>query len=111
MKKTLCLILISLPLLVSATTLNTIIQFPLTEESVSAAALSKQGYGFCSTPGTLQLPVKQINILLPQDAVIDYWQVIFDAAKTLAGEPPAVNSSFTNGEEILTSPVNTAIWV
>ena len=106
MKKTLCLILISLPLLVSATTLNTIIQFPLTEESVSAAALSKQGYGFCSTPGTLQLPVKQINILLPQDAVIDYWQVIFDAAKTLAGEPPAVNSSFTNGEEILTSPVN-----
>ena len=106
MKKTLCFILISLPLLVSATTFNTVIQFPLTKENLSTAALSKQGYGFCSAPGTLQLPVKQINILLPKDAVIDNWQVIFDAAKTLAGEPPASNSSFTNGEEILTSPVN-----
>ncbi|HQO18508.1 MAG TPA: hypothetical protein PLJ85_04960, partial [Candidatus Cloacimonas sp.] len=106
MKKTLCLSLLSLPLLILATTLNTTIQFPVPAEGLSLQALSKEGYGCYSAPGTLQLPVKQVNILLPEDAVIDSWEVKFDSAKTIAGEPPAVNSAFTNGEETLTSPVN-----
>jgi hypothetical protein len=106
MKKTLGLILLCLPLLILATTLSTTIQFPVPAEGLSLQALSKEGYGCYGAPGTLQLPVKQVNILLPKDAVIDSWQVKFDSAKTLAGEPPAINSAFTNGEEILTSPVN-----
>lgn len=110
MKRTLCLVLLCLPLLILATTLKTTIQFPVPQEGLSQSALFKQGYGFSSAPGTLQLPVKQINILLPKDAVVDNWQVILEAEATFTEEPPAINSAFSNGEEILTSPVNRNIY-
>ncbi|MEN6445306.1 MAG: C25 family cysteine peptidase [Candidatus Cloacimonas sp.] len=104
MKKILCLLLLCLPLIIMATTLNTTVQFPVLENGLSTSSLSKQGYGFSGAPGTLQLPVKQINILLPKDAVVDNWQITFPEAKTLPGESPAVNPAFTDGEHILTYP-------
>ncbi len=106
MKRNLVYVLLFLPALFLANTYSVQIQLPFPGEGISSSALYELGYGFYSAPGALQLPVKQINILLPKDAILNDWQIVFDPEITIQGEAPLINPAFTNGEKILSSPSN-----
>ena len=105
MKRYLIYALLFFPALILANSYSVQIQFPFPREGFSSSALYEQGYGFYIAPGALQLPVKQINILLPKDAIVNDWQLTFDPDITFKGEAPIFNSAFTNGEEILGAPI------
>jgi len=62
MNKLFIIIMLLLPSLFFAANLSVTVGFNLPPEGVNQAALAKQDYGFISTAGAYQLPVKTINV-------------------------------------------------
>jgi len=98
-----------LPSLFFAANLSVTVGFNLPPEGVNQAALAKQDYGFISTAGAYQLPVKTINVLLPPMADVTNWQVSFSAPVSENGSAPLRNNGFSNGEVLLTASANREI--
>jgi hypothetical protein len=104
MKHILFLLIILLPLTVFATNIRVDIPLNVPVGEIEQNKLTELGYGSISSPGSLQLPVKNVNILLPPEAKIDSWSVSLAAPQTTTGKAPERNLAFTNGEKMLTMP-------
>ncbi|MDY0150685.1 MAG: C25 family cysteine peptidase [Candidatus Cloacimonas sp.] len=103
MKYTLLILLLSLPLMVFAASLSVGISFPSPTGDPAFQDYAKLGLGTSSSPGTPQLPVKSINIILPPGAFVTDWQVKFGATTTLNGSAPQLNRAFSDGERLLSA--------
>lgn len=100
-KVILIILLISAPLFLRSANLSLEISLPMPSSNWKLSELSALGYGNLSEPGSPQLPVKSLNVLLPPSAELISWQSSFGAATYLAGEAPIQNPAFANGEKIL----------
>jgi len=95
-----------LPGLFYAANLTVDVSFDLPPEGVNQAALAKLDYGFVSTAGANQLPVKTINVLLPANAEVANWRVNFSAPHSESGSAPLRNIGFSNGEVVINASAN-----
>jgi hypothetical protein len=92
-------LLLSLPLLLAATTLQLSVPLPSGPD-----ALSGQGCGAISAPGLLRLPVKTVNVLLPPNAENISFSHALSGAVPVEAPAPESNPGFTDGEQTLTAP-------
>lgn len=106
MKYKLLILLSLLPLIVFATSLSVEISFPSPTGDPAFQDYDKLGLGSTSSPGTPQLPVKSINVLLPPGASVTDWQVNLGVATTLTGSAPQPNLAFSDGEQLLNAESN-----
>ena len=105
MKKILILLIILLPIVLFAQTISLNIPLSAPRDGFDKGDFGKLGWGTISSPGCLQLPVKQINILLPPGAEIVRWDVNLSGTNPMNGKAPERNSAFSDGEEqLLASP-------
>lgn len=104
MKHIFILLIVLLPLFVCA--VNISIDIPLTAPTgdIDQNKLTELGYGTISSPGSLQLPVKSVNILLPPESKLESWNLTISAPGSISGKAPARNLAFSNGEKLLTLP-------
>ncbi|PKN72828.1 MAG: hypothetical protein CVU50_05760 [Candidatus Cloacimonetes bacterium HGW-Cloacimonetes-3] len=107
MKHIVILLLILLPIIVFASDIRVDIPLIAPNGEINQNKLTKLGYGAVSSPGKLQLPVQNVNILLPPEAKIDSWSVNISAPQSLSGKAPAHNGGFSNGDKLLSMPEST----
>lgn len=105
MRGTLILICLVLPLLLTAGTLN--LNLPLVPNAFSEEAISAAGYGWQTAPGTLRLPTRTVNILIPPGAEVLSWNAALGSPISMEGPAPQVNPAFSDGERLLDSSPRT----
>lgn len=89
--------LVLLPVFLLSASLTTEAILPMPPDNWKSSDLTALGYGCLSEPGSLQLPAKTVNVLLPSSAEIVSWQCKFGQTKNVFGEAPAQNSPFFDG--------------
>jgi hypothetical protein len=94
------LIIFFLPFMLFATELSLNINF---SELGLFVPQKPTGWGTLSAPGTPQLPSKNLNIILPPDAVDLSYSFEFSALEDVSAPPPVINSPFSDGEHFLYS--------
>ncbi|MDD4309117.1 MAG: C25 family cysteine peptidase [Candidatus Cloacimonetes bacterium] len=105
MKTTFLILILLLPLFVIAENISLDIPLPQDVSKFETGDFGSLGLGTISSPGTAQLPVKSINVLLPPGAELVSWQITLSAAISVAGKAPKRNSAFSNGDRILSSDI------
>lgn len=95
------LIIFLLPLALLAANLNLDIPFAAPQGDPALQDFGKLAYGTISSPGTPQLPVKSINVLLPAGAKVLGWQINMAPSSRISGSAPKVNSFFSDGQRNL----------
>ncbi len=101
-RRALTFFLLFLPILLSAANLSQ--RVDLAPASHDETSLNSAGFGWQSAPGTLRLPVKTINLLLPPGAELQSWTAGLGSTVSLAGAAPQINPAFSDGERSLNSP-------
>jgi len=96
-------ILFLIPLMLQGITLSVEVNLEKPAGMISPEGLSKLGYGTQEAPGTWQLPVKTVNILLPANARITSWNCVLAAPQSAIGKAPARNQGFFDGEQTLSA--------
>ena len=92
MKKPLFILILSLPILIFAASLTVDIQF-----------LESSRSGYSTAPGSRQVPVHSVNILLPKNAEILDYELSFDSFRAAAKGYQQINPPFISSEGILGS--------
>jgi len=92
-----------LPLLLAAATLNVEVNFERPASGLKLQDLAQQGYGFVSAAGAYQLPVRNVQILLPPASVLTSWTLSLSSATEIPGPAPQRNAGFYDGERLLSS--------
>ncbi|MCB5262960.1 MAG: C25 family cysteine peptidase [Candidatus Cloacimonetes bacterium] len=92
MKKYLFILSLALPILIFAASLNVDIQFSESSRS-----------GYSTAPGSKQVPVHSVNILLPKNAVILDYELSFSQSRAAAKSYYQINPPFISAEGILGS--------
>ena len=77
------------------------IPFEVPTDGFDSSALAKLGYGSTVSPGSLQLPVKSINVLLPPGAKVLDYAITLIAPKQVIGSAPQRNNAFSDTEKQL----------
>ncbi len=98
MKKLIMLMMAILPLLAGAAVLDINISLVDRGTYLSTQDYATKGWGTISDAGSLQLPVKTINILMPKGAQILSWNLKLAADMPIMGEAPQRNAGFTDGD-------------
>ncbi len=62
------------------------------------------GWGSLTAPGTLQIPVKSVNVVLPATARNLQFTYQFSGLQSYSAPAPTVNPAFTDGERVLNAP-------
>lgn len=108
MRRLLIAFMLVIPFMLIAEMVSVTVNMPAPQTELSQDALSRMGYGSISTPGRLQLPVKNINVLLPPGSTILGHSLYLAAPIMLKGSAPVTNPAFTDGNKQLVSSANTS---
>ncbi len=109
MKRLLIILVLVIPFILIAGTVSVTVNIPAPLPELSPDALARLGYGSISTPGRLQLPIMNVNVLLPPGSTILGHSLIMAAPIMLKGSAPITNPAFTDGNKQLISPANTSV--
>jgi len=103
MKKLFLYLMMMIPLLVFAGTLSVIVDFPLPTQCADGALKDyhTMGYGTISGVGKYQLPVRNINILLPAGAELESYELNLSGSNTLSAPIPQINPPFKSSDGVL----------
>lgn len=101
MKKLIVLLLAALPILAFAASIELKIDLVQPGTMLRTQDFANMGWGTISAAGSLQLPVKTINILLPKGAEVDSWKLSLATDIPAGGEAPQRSMGFTDGERTL----------
>ncbi len=93
------LMLISLSSLVYG--LQLVVPFEVPAEGFDSITLAKLGYGSTVNPGSMQMPVKSINVLLPPGAKVLDYTITLTSPKPVMGYAPVRNNAFSDGDKLL----------
>jgi hypothetical protein len=106
MKRLLIAFILVIPIMLFAETISVNVIIPAPQPELNQNTLVKMGYGSVSTPGRLQLPTKNINVLLPPGSTIIGHSLSMAAPNMIPGSAPLLNQAFTDGNKRLISSEN-----
>ncbi|HQK57597.1 MAG TPA: C25 family cysteine peptidase [Candidatus Syntrophosphaera thermopropionivorans] len=99
-RRFLFLTILFIPFLLTATELTLNINFSDLE---LFSPQENYGWGTLSVPGTPQLPTKNLNIILPPDAINVSYNYEFAPLQNLSAPAPVINTPFSDGENFLST--------
>ncbi|MDD2229344.1 MAG: C25 family cysteine peptidase [Candidatus Cloacimonetes bacterium] len=106
MKHSITLLITLLPLMLLSLSIHVDIPLESPTHEINSEKLQKLGYGSTVSPGSLQLPVKNINVLIPPESTILSYSISLSAPQTISGKAPAINPAFSDGEKLLSKDVS-----
>ena len=106
MKHIIALLIVLSPLMLLSLSIHVDVPLESPTPEISSEQLQKLGYGSTVSPGSLQLPVKNINVLIPPNTSILSHSISLAAPQAISGKAPALNPAFSDGEKLLNKAVS-----